>query len=85
MGQLKEVMLTTFDNPYDPFEDFDRWWVYDEMNRHATSGLLARVIVSSDELSQADQFVAMEQAIDEILDNDVLGIYLKVHRYVDQS
>jgi len=71
-------MLTTVDNPYDPFTQFDEWYSFDEAAGYATCGLLARIVVTSDELSEADQDLALEQAIDEIVKENVLGIYRKV-------
>jgi hypothetical protein len=71
-------MLTTADNPYDPFTRFDEWFQYDESKGYHTTAYLARVVKSSDELSEADQMQAIEQGIDEILEFDEAGIYLKV-------
>lgn len=71
-------MLTTVDNPYDPFTEFDAWYAYDTAMGYHTAAYLARVVVTSDELSEADQDLAIELAIDEIVTEDVLGIYIKV-------
>lgn len=38
----KDSMLTTFDNPFNPFNDFDRWWKEDLLLGHDCCGLLAR-------------------------------------------
>ena len=73
-----EHMLTTVDNPFNPFTHFDEWFSWDESSGYRTTGLLARVMKSSDELSEADQSLAMELAIDEIVNENVLGIYRKV-------
>jgi hypothetical protein len=73
-----ESMLTTVDNPYDPFTQFDEWYAFDEAAGYHSAGLLARIINSSDELSEADQSVAIEQAIDEVVRENVLGIFRKV-------
>ncbi len=43
----EEYMLTTYDNPYNPFEEFEAWWKYDIRNGHDTCGLLAREANSS--------------------------------------
>lgn len=71
-------MLTTVDNPYDPFTQFDEWFAFDRDHGYDTTSYLARIVRSSDELSEADQEEAIDNAIDEILEFNVLGIYIKV-------
>lgn len=75
-----EHMLTTVDNPFDPFTQFDEWFSFDEAAGYHTCGYLARITRSSDALSESDQALAVEQAIDEIVEFNVLGIYRKVSR-----
>lgn len=70
-------MLTTIDNPYDPFEDFDNWNEYDTEKGYFTCAYLARIARCSDELSEADEDLAIETAIDEIVKLNPLGIYRK--------
>lgn len=36
-----DVMLTTYDNPINPFENFDLWWKTDLLLGHDCCGLLA--------------------------------------------
>lgn len=71
-------MLTTIDNPYDPFDNFDEWKAFDESKGYYTCEYLARIAKTSDELSQADEDLAINEAIDEILKMNILGIYKKV-------
>jgi hypothetical protein len=71
-------MLTTMDNPYDPFTEFTEWYRYDTAAGYHTSAFLARIVRTSDALSPPDQELAIEQAIDEIVKENVLGIYKKV-------
>lgn len=71
-------MLTTADNPWNPFTHFDEWFEYDETSGYHSTALLGRVVVSSDDLSEADQLQAIAQAIDEIIEYDESGLYLKV-------
>jgi hypothetical protein len=73
-----EHMLTTLDNPFNPFTQFDEWRAFDEQAGYFTSQFLARIVITSDELSEADQSLAIEAAIDEIVKENVLGIYRKV-------
>lgn len=70
--------LTTIDNPFNPFTQFDDWYNFDESNGYHTCSYLARVIKTSDELSEIDQQEAYESAIDEIIKYNILGIYRKV-------
>lgn len=71
-------MLTTIDNPYDPFSEFREWYAWDEANGYFTSSFLARIVHTSHELSPAAQEQAIELAIDEIVMENVNGMYKKV-------
>ena len=75
-----ESMLTTYDNPYDPFTDYDNWYAYDSRLNYYTPALLARVVVYSSEMSEVDQSLAIERAIDEIVYENVSGMHKKVSR-----
>jgi len=71
-------MLTTVDNPFDPFTQWDEWYAWDRSSGYNTVEFLARVTRFSDELSEADQHVAIQDAIDEIVQENVLGVFRKV-------
>ena len=75
-----ESMLTTTDNPYDPFEEFDEWYVYDTSAGYHSLSFLARIAKTSHEESEPDESLAIELAIDEIVSENVLGIYRKISR-----
>lgn len=72
-------LLTTYDNPFNPFVDFEIWWKTDLLLGHDCCGLLARTAnisdVASDEVN--DQY--MNEAIDEIVANEPT-IYRKVYK-----
>lgn len=74
----QQVAITTVDNPFDVFTKFDEWNAWDLEHGYGTCAYLARVVRSSDELSIADQDLALEYGIDEIIREDVLGLYKKV-------
>lgn len=75
------VLLTTIDNPYDPSTSWDEWKRYDEDKGYYTCEYLARIVKTSDELSDADYILAVEDAIDEICKLNILGIYKKIVIY----
>jgi len=77
---MKEAMLTTIDNPFNPFTQFDEWFAYDESKGYHSCSYLARITKSSDELSSFDEELAIESAIDEIVKMNILGLYKKVLR-----
>jgi hypothetical protein len=75
-----DCMLTTIDNPYDPFDQYDDWYAWDERMGYHTPSFLARVVVLSNDTSVPDQDMAIELAIDEIVKENVSGVYKKVTR-----
>lgn len=74
----KEVMLTTFDNPFDPFEEFTSWFLFDVEKGYGTCDYLARIANFSDDMTQVEIDAENERAIDEIIKHDFLNIYKKV-------
>lgn len=72
------VMLTTKDNPFNPFTQFDEWQAYDEAEGYYTSEYLARVTPTSSSLTEDEQQVALETGMDEIVTINVFGNYVKL-------
>lgn len=77
---MKKSMLTTIDNPYNPFTQFKEWYDFDESKGYHTCAYLARVANTSEELSDEDEDIFREKAIDEIVQVNVLGIYKKIFK-----
>lgn len=82
---VSESMLTTVDNPYDPFDDFVHWFLYDVQNGYNSCGLLARIAVVDDQMSEEEQRIENEKAIDEIIQYDFMNVYKKVTKQVDED
>ena len=70
--------LTTFDNPYDPFTQFDLWFAFDVEKGYYSCSRLARVAKISEEMTEKGVSEEIERAIDEIIQYDFLNIYKKV-------
>lgn len=73
-------MITTFDNPYDPFTQFRKWFLFDIEKGYNTCGYLARISRTSDEFNDEENNKEIERAIDEIIKYDFRNIYKKVHQ-----
>ena len=65
--------LSTSDNPYDPFDQYEDWASYDEAQGYYSSSYLSRVVLDSNELSFEAQNFAIETAIDEIVAENLIG------------
>ena len=70
--------LTTFDNPYNPFEQFTQWMLFDEEKGYHTTSYLGRIVRTSDQLSDEENERETERAIDEIIKYDFKNIYCKI-------
>lgn len=78
-------MLTTFDNPYDPFTQFTEWFMYDVEKGYNSCGYLARIANVSDELTEQETDREIERAIDEIIKYDFMNIFKKVTKQVSYT
>ncbi len=75
---MSKCALTTFDNPFDPFEQFDAWYNFDCDKGYNSCCYLDRIAKTSDQLSDAENEDEIERAIDEIIKYDFMNIYKKV-------
>lgn len=76
----EECRLTTFDNPFSPFDQFPQWLLFDNEKGYGTCSYLGRIARTSNEFSDEENLRETERAIDEIIKYDPFNIYRKVRR-----
>lgn len=81
---MREVFITTFDNPYDYFTQFDEWLAYDRQMGYFTLEYLGRLVKLSNDLSDKQEQQEIESAIDSILEWNG-SFYKKIYSKDDQS
>ena len=74
------VALTTFDNPFDPFTQFNEWFIWDVTKGYNSCGYLARIARTSSQLTDEENNSEIERAIDEIISLDFANVYRKVRK-----
>ena len=72
--------LTTFDNPYNPFDQFDSWFLFDVIKGYNSCELLGRFARTSDSFTDEENDKEVERAIDKIIEYDFQNIYKKVKK-----
>ncbi len=82
---MVRCFLTTFDNPYDPYEQFDQWYQYDMDHGYNSSGLLMRLAETSSQFTDNENAYEIEKAIDKIIAADPLNIYKKLKLTVTEE
>lgn len=75
---VKEFMLSTSDNPFNPFTQFDEWFAFDISKGYNTLEYLANVAETSEEMSEKQNRLALNEAIEEALRFDLTGNRIKV-------
>lgn len=71
-------LISTVDNPYDPYTQFDAWFRYDVDKGYNSCALLDRVARTSDALSEEENNAEIERAIDSIIKFDFQNIFKKI-------
>lgn len=77
-----ECRLTTVDNPFDPFDEFTSWFLFDVEKGYNCCGMLARIANFADDLTEKETATETERAIDEIIKYDFTDTYKKVTRQI---
>ena len=81
---MKQFAVTTVDNPYDPFTEFNEWLSWDTARGYHTASYLARITRTSDQLPDAIRQADVERAIDEMIEFNGPELYRKVSREIEE-
>ena len=76
--KMPKTFVTTLDNPFDYFTQFDEWYSFDTQKGYNTCSYIARIAKTSNEMSENDYTNAVNEAVDEILRLNITGNYKKV-------
>ena len=79
MSNEKDFFITTCDNPYNYFTQFDEWLAYDRLMGYFTLEYLGRIIKTSPYLSEEDEKLEVDRAIDSMIEWNG-GFYKKVYK-----
>ena len=82
---MRTAMLTTDDNPFDPFTQWDQWYAYDESHHYGSCEYLARVAKTSTDLSFDLSNQAIEDAIDDIVRLNVTNNSCNYKKVINES
>ena len=87
----KNYMLTTIDNPYDPYIQFDLWYGFDTSIRVVKGsridepistnccGKLAEEAITSFDMSDEEYAEEIKRAIDQIIEDDDMNLYTRAY------
>ena len=78
MSNTDNIMVTTLDNPINPFTNFEEWLSTDIALGYNTCGVLARLAKVSEELSDTLNEEEIDSAMNEMTNGIFKGIFVKV-------
>jgi hypothetical protein len=81
----RDAMLSTVDNPWDPFDAYDEWYAFDRAKGYDTPSLLARIADVNYDLPDANVKSSIRQAMDEIVELNVSGMHVLIHRPAERQ
>ena len=76
----RQSALTTIDNPFDPFDDFTSWFMFDIEKGYYTCSKIARLTKVTDDMTEKEESEEVERVVDRLIELDPLDIYKKVVR-----
>ena len=74
--------VTTPDNPYNPFDEFTKWYWYDVAQGYNTTNRLASITNTSGSFSENENSKEISRAIDVLISTGALSKEGKIVKYV---
>lgn len=82
---MEELFVTTTDNPYNYFTQFDDWFAFDTQKGYNTCAYVARIAMVSNEMSEAEYRQGVNDAAKEIVRLNLTGNYTLVENKPNNS
>ena len=87
------TMLTTKDNPFDPFEQFDSWLRFDMDKGYNSCSYLARIAKTSDQLTEKENAIhAIKTGLDKkdscykpVYQYDLNGNFIRGYKSITEA
>ena len=76
----RQAHITTIDNPFNPFDDFTSWFMFDIEKGYYSGQKVARLVNTTEDMTTEEELEEIERAIDRLIEIDPLDIYIKVVR-----
>ena len=73
-----EFMLSTIDNPYDPFEQFTLWHLFDKEKGYDSCERLMRLVDIHEDMTPQELDAATDEAMDKLIEEDIMNVFVKV-------
>ena len=83
--QFVECAITTIDNPYNPFDNFTQWDLFDKEMDYCSNQKIARFVNFTDDMTEQELLEENERAIDRFRAIDPTGLFVKVKRTVTKT
>ena len=77
----ENAMLTTIDNPYSPFTEYEQWKEFDTVynhNTYETLAVLGSFGLLESELSEVEFEQHVNDTMNKLIDTDPIGLWIKV-------
>lgn len=72
-SEVKDIMLSTSDNPFNPFTQFEQWFAFDVAHGYNTCQYLANVCDYTDSFGEKEEALSINEAIEEALYFNITG------------
>lgn len=79
-NEFVECAITTFDNPYNPFDQFTQWDLFDKEKGYCSNQKVARLVNFTDDMTEQEMLAENERAIDRLVALDATNTFQKVTR-----
>ncbi|WP_458459241.1 hypothetical protein [Pseudobutyrivibrio sp.] len=82
---MAATFVTTMDNPYDFFDEFDEWYAFDISHGYDVIGqpyntlnYVARIAQTNSDMTEEEYEDAVNEAVEDIIKMNLTGNYRKV-------
>jgi hypothetical protein len=78
-------MITTFDNPYNPFDEFNLWLMFDKEKGYNSCERMMRLANITEDMTQIEIDAECDRAMDRLIELDFTNTFPRFFRDSDET